>query len=233
MGFEEDILSFPAIAAQLEFLAWRDAQLEAISLQLEDAFHDLLDDLLKQVESASIVNLVRSSIALRSSTEAIIQRWGADQLATALSRAEAELDQAILQLPGKVDLDSDVWEQVAKALPAIAGVGLIGASLAAIPTVISFATVSTSVFAFWGMSAISWPLFAVGAAGIGVATLTGSQTLKFAEKTARGKLCSRLHREASRQVFGIGEKAGARCMLSDIQAAIVKAGQNRFQGAIS
>ena len=45
----------------------------------------------------------------------------------------------MLQLPGKVNLDNDVWEQVTKALPAIAGVGLIGASLAAIPTVISFA----------------------------------------------------------------------------------------------
>lgn len=233
MGFEEDALSFLAIAAQLEFLAWRDAQLAAISLQLEEAFPDLLDRLTKQVESTSIVNLVRSSIALKSSTEVIIQRWGADQLATALNRAEAELDQAILQLPGKVDLDSDVWEQVTKALPAIAGVGLIGASLAAIPTVISFATVSTSVFAFWGVTAISWPLFAAGAAGIGFATLTGSQTLKFAEKTARGKLCSRLQREAGRQVFGVGDKAGARCMLSDIQAAIVKAGQNRFQGAVS
>ena len=225
-------MNFQAIAAQLEFLAWRDAQLAAISSQLEEALPALLDDLAEQVESASVVNLVRSTIALKSSAEAIIQRWGADQFVKALGRAEAELDQTLLQLPGKVNLDSDVWEQVTKALPAIAGVGLIGASLAAIPTVISFATVSTSVLAFWGTSAISWPLFALGAAGIGVATLTGSQSLKFAKDKARRKLCLRLHREAGRQVFGIGEKPGARCMLSDIQAAIVQAGRNRIQGAI-
>lgn len=225
-------MNFQAIAAQLEFLAWRDAQLAAISSQLEEALPALLDELAEQVESASIVNLVRSTIALKASAEAIIQRWGADQLVKALGRAEADLDQTLLQLPGKVNLDSDVWEQVTKALPAIAGVGLIGASLAAIPTVISFATVSTSVLAFWGTAAISWPLFALGAAGIGVATLTGSQSLKFAKDKARQKLCLRLHREAGRQVFGIGEKPGARCMLSDIQAAIVQAGRNRFQGAI-
>lgn len=225
-------MNFQAIAAQLEFLAWRDAQLAAISSQLEEALPALLDELAEQVESASIVNLVRSTIALKSSAEAIIQRWGADQLVKALGRAEADLNQTLLQLPGKVNLDSDVWEQVTKALPAIAGVGLIGASLAAIPTVISFATVSTSVLAFWGTAAISWPLFALGAAGIGVATLTGSQSLKFAKDKARQKLCLRLHREAGRQVFGIGEKPGARCMLSDIQAAIVQAGRNRFQGAI-
>ena len=225
-------MNFQAIAAQLEFLAWRDAQLAAISSQLEEALPALLDELAEQVESASIVNLVRSTIALKSSAEAIIQRWGADQLVRALGRAEADLDQTLLQLPGKVNLDNDVWEQVTKALPAIAGVGLIGASLAAIPTVISFATVSTSVLAFWGTSAISWPLFALGAAGIGVATLTGSQSLKFAKDKARQKLCLRLHREAGRQVFGIGEKPGARCMLSDLQAAIVQAGRNRIQGAI-
>lgn len=204
----------------------------AISLQLEEALPVLLDELTVQVERASIVNLVRTTIVLKSSAETIIQRWGADQLVKALGRAEAELDQALLQLPGKVNLDSDVWEQVTKALPAIAGVGLIGASLAAIPTVISFATVSTSVLAFWGTSAISWPLFALGAAGLGVATLTGSQSLKFAKDKARRKLCLRLHREAGRQVFGIGDKPGARCMLSDIQAAIVQAGRNRIQGAI-
>ncbi|WP_149141469.1 hypothetical protein [Gemmobacter caeruleus] len=225
-------MDFQAIAAQLEFLAWRDTQLAAISSQLEEALPALLDELAEQVESASVVNLVRSTIALKSSAEAIIQRWGADQLVKALGRAEADLDQTLLQLPGKVNLDNDVWEQVTKALPAIAGVGLIGASLAAIPTVISFATVSTSVLAFWGTSAISWPLFALGAAGIGVATLTGSQSLKFAKDKARQKLCLRLHREAGRQVFGIGEKPGARCMLSDIQAAIVQAGRNRIQGAI-
>lgn len=225
-------MNFQAIAAQLEFLAWRDAQLAAISSQLEEALPALLDELAEQVESASLVNLVRSTIALKSSAETIIQRWGADQLVKALGRAEDDLDQTLLQLPGKVNLDSDVWEQVTKALPAIAGVGLIGASLAAIPTVISFATVSTSVLAFWGTSAISWPLFALGAAGIGVATLTGSQSLKFAKDKARQKLCLRLHREAGRQVFGIGEKPGARCMLSDIQAAIVQAGRNRIQGAI-
>ena len=80
-----------------------------------------------------------------------------------------------------MNIDGDVWEQLSKAAPAIAGVGLIAASVAAIPTVVSFATVGTSVFAFWGTATISWPLFALGAAGIGIAALTGSQSLRIAE----------------------------------------------------
>lgn len=229
-------MQFQAIDAQLEFLAWRDTQLAEISLQLENSFPSLLDDLTSQVERAGRFNLIRSSVSLKSSTEAAIQLWAANELNVALSRAEAELDQVILQLPSRVNLDTDVWVQLTNALPALAGVGLIGASVAAIPAVISFATIvtpATSFLIFWGAAAtstISWPLFALGAAGIGVATIAGSQSLEAAENRARRKLCSRIHKEASRQVFGIGEEPGARCILSDIQAAVVKAGQNRIQG---
>ena len=224
-------LQFQAVDTQIELLAWRDAQLTEISLQIENAFPALLDHLTDQVERAGIYDLVRSTIALTSLAEATIQLWAAEQLDIALVRGEAELDQAILEFPGKVNLDGDVWDQVTQALPALAGVGLIGASVAAIPTVISFATVSTSVLAFWGTASISWPLFAAGAVGIGVMTLTGSQSLKLADEKIRANLCNRLHREAARQVFAIGEKPGTRCLLSDIQAAIVQAGQNRIRGA--
>lgn len=224
-----------AIDAQLEFLAWRDAQLAEISLQLEEAFPDLLDELSTHIELAGVVDLVRSTLALKSSTEAIIQRWGAEQLDAASSRAEAELEDVLLQLPGGLNLDSDIWEQGSKALPAIAGAGLIAASVAAIPAVFSFATTVTPAtgFLIFGSAAtvtLSWPLIALGATGIGVATLAGSQSLKSAETRARKKLFGRVHKEAGRQVFGIGEKPGARCILSDIQAAVVKAGQNRIQG---
>lgn len=223
-------MSFQAIAAQLEFLAWRDAQLAATSAQVEDAFASLLDDLTSQIDRAGILDLARSSVTLKSSADGVMQRWFAEQLDAARHRAEAELDYALMQMPGGVDLNGGLWEQGAKFVPAIAGVGLIAASVAAIPTVISFATVSTSVLAFWGTASISWPLFAVGAAAIGLAALTGSQSLKLAEESARTKLRERLHREAARWVFGIGNKPGTRCMLSDIQAAVIKAGENRIRG---
>lgn len=223
-------MRFQAIAAQLDFLAWRDAQLAAISLQLEEAFPALLEELTARVEQAGVADLVRSTIALKSSAEELIQRWSAAQLETALLRAEAELDQTLLQLPDNLNLDSDVWEQITKALPALAGVGLIGASVAAIPAVISFATVSTGVLVFWGTTTISWPIVALGAAGIGVAALAGSRSLTFAMDEARARLCRRLQHEAGRQVFGIGQEPGARCILNDIQAAVVQAGQNRIEG---
>jgi len=224
------MLKFQAIAVQLEFLAWRDAQLSVISLQLEDAFPALLDELSRKVEEAGILDLAWSTVSVGSSTEALIHKWGADQLVTAMHRAEAELTEALAQIPGGLNLDSDIWQQVSKTLPAVAGVGLIAASIAAIPTVVSFATVGTSFLAFWGTAAISWPLFAVGGLGLGIATLAGSKTLQYADSGARSSLTLRIHTEAGRRVFGTGEAPGARCILSDIQAAVVQAGQNRIKG---
>lgn len=223
-------MKFEAVTAQLDFLAWRDEQLSAISSQLETAFPVLLAELTAQIESAGRWNLVTTTVRLRAAATAAIERWTKTQFEAALSRAKSELDLAILQMPGGLDLDSGVWEQVSKALPALAGVGLIGASLAAIPTVVSFATVTTSFLAIWGTASISWPLFAVGTVGVSVLALTGSKSVKFAEDKARRSLCNRVHQEAARQVFGIGQKLGTRSILSDIQAAVIQAGQNRIEG---
>lgn len=224
-------MKFQAIAVQLEFLAWRDAQLSAISLQLENAFPALLGELSRKVEEAGVLDLAWSTVSVGSATEALIQKWGADQLEVSMHRAEIELTEALTQIPGGLNLDSDIWQQVSKAVPAIAGVSLIAASVAAIPTVVSFATVSTSFLAFWGTAGISLPLLAFGSLGLGIAALAGSKTLQYADAGARSSLTLRIHAEASRRVFGISEAPGARCVLSDIQAAVVQAGQNRIKGA--
>lgn len=223
-------MNLTAVDAQLEFLAWRDEQLIAISSQLEENFPALLDALKNEVEQASSWELARSTLALSSNAEKLITRWAADQLSKALSRAEAELDQTILQLPDRLSIDGDTWDQLTNALPAFAGVGLIAASVAAIPTVISFATVGTGFFAFWSTAAISWPLFALGAAVVGVASYSGSETLKYAYDSARKRLCDRVSKEAERQVFGLGQSPEERCILSDIQAAVIQAGQHRIEG---
>ncbi len=195
--------------------------------------------LTSQIEKASVFNLVRASLALKSSAKEPIERWGAAPMEIALRRAEAELDQTLQQLPGDIHLDVRTRDQVTKALPAIAGVSLIGASVAAIPAVLTFTTAVpasrglqilriTSIVPFVSVAAV--PVLAFGAVGIGVAALAGSQSLEFAREKARAKLRDRLHSEAERQIFGIGQKPSVRCILSDIQAAVAKAGQNKIEG---
>lgn len=223
-------MTLTAIDAQLEFLAWRDDQLIEISDQLEENFPVLLMALKDVVDQSSTWELAQATFALTSNAEELITQWAAEQLSEALSRAETELEQTILQLPDRMSIDGDTWDQVTNALPAFAGVGLIAASVAAIPTVISFATVGTGFLAVWSTAAISWPLFALGAAVIGVASYSGSETLKYAYDSARDRLYDRVSKEAERQVFGLGQSPGARCILNDIQAAVVQAGQHRIEG---
>ena len=224
-------MSYQKIAAQLEFLAWRDGQLATISTQLEDALPSLLHDLALQVENESTFTLATSTARLRSSASKRILQWGRAEMQTALKRAESDLEETLASLPGDINLESGVWKDLSSTLPALAGAGLIAASVAAIPTVVSFATVSTSMFALWGTAAISWPLFTIGAVGIGVSALVGGTTVKVAKDKLRRNVSNRLQRETERQVFGLGEKPGARCLLSDIQAAVVQAGRQRILDA--
>lgn len=217
-----------ALQAQLDFLAWRDAQMEAISEQFEDALPELIQELREKVEGADVKTLAWSSLHFKEAASAEIAQWSAQQTKIALERAEAELEDTLSHLPGDLDLRFSVQEQLTEAAPAIAGVGLIALSVAAIPTVVSFATVSTSILAFWGTAAVSWPLFAVGAVGIGVATLLGSHSLSWAQQKARANLWERLEAEVGRKILGIGQHPSGRCLLNDVQAAVVQAGLNRI-----
>lgn len=223
-------MNLQAIAAELEFLAWRDAQLREISLQLEAAFPALLDDLERQVNDAPTSDLVFSRSLLGSKAESLIKDWSARQLTAALARAEVELEHTLRKLPDPLSLDPASREQVIAALPVLAGVGLIGASLAAVPPLISFARVGATALTFLATGTISWPLLVLGAIGTGVTALAGRQALKFAHDEARSRLCMRFQRAAQRQVFGIGRKPDERCTLSDIQAAVLQAGRRRIQG---
>lgn len=221
-------LAEASLQAQLEFLAWRDSQMLAISTQLEDALPDLLSDLREYVDNAGIGTLAWSSASLKKTANGALAQWSKQQTSIALERAEAELEDAITHLPPDIRLNADIWEQLSEAAPALGGVGLIALSLAAIPTVVSFATVSTSIFAFWGSAAVSWPLFAVGAVGISAATLLGSQSLTWAQQKARNNLWLRLEAEAGKQILGLSQHPTDRCLLNDIQAAVLRAGLNKI-----
>lgn len=218
-------MSFQDITLQIEVMAWRDNALTAISDQMEKNFPALVDDLTAQVDALSISDLVSSAISLTSTAEKMIEDWTAKQMQDACHHAEQELEKTLKNFSGEMSLVQDTWDQLSSALPAALGVGLIGASIAVIPTVISFAKVGSSILAFWATSTISLPLFAVGVAGIGITSAAGAGTLKYAEGKARDLLKSKLTQEAERLVFGISENPKDRSVLHKIQANVVQKGQ--------
>ena len=222
-------MSFQDVALQIEVMAWRDNALTAISDQLEKNFPALVDDLTAQVDQLSISDLTSSAVSLTSTTEKMIEDWYAKQMQEACHHAKQELEKTLQNFSGELSLARNTWDQLSSALPAALGVGLIGDSVPAIPTVISLATVGSSVLAFWATSTISLPLLAVGMAGIGITSAVGAGTLKYAEGKARDFLKSKLTQESAQLVFGISENPKYRSVLHKIQAIVVQQGQERIK----
>lgn len=220
-----------AIHTSLEVLIWRDEQMAAISEQLEDAFPALLAELDHLADEGSLMSVAIATVGVYTAAGAAIKAWSEEQSRIAVARAETELEHTLTSLSADFAAGSSAWDSAATAIPAVAGVGILAGSLAAIPTVISFATITTSSFAFFATSTVSWPLFAVGAAALAIASYTGSSALSHAASQARASFKRRLHDAAARAVFGTGLALDARCLHNDLQALVVTAGRNRLQEA--
>lgn len=161
--FAEPPMNESDIFARMELMNWRDEQLERISLQFEDNYPTLVGRIDAKIDEAGTLGLAWSEAQLGKDISAICSEWAQEQARLALERTEAALAEFQAKLDLEFSLDPGVTERLFAMAPALASAGLAAASIAAVPTVISFATISTSVLAFVGVSYVSWPLFTVGA----------------------------------------------------------------------
>lgn len=191
---------------------------------MEEAYPLLLAQLAKRIDQATHLDLVRSSVSLQKDTGAIVRSWANAQAQIALQRTKAAFEDFALD----ANLDQDLQTKLRAALPALAGTGLAALSLAAIPTVISFATVTSSTFVFFTTTAVSWPLFAVGSLALVVAAFVGRGLIDRGVAGLRVTLHRRADALAASAVFGLGAKPGQRNVLEDIQALALKAAANSF-----
>lgn len=217
------------LSIPIALLDWRDRQLEAISEQLEDALPQLVDQLKAWVDQASILDLVGANLGPNADQNAIIDIWKSEQIRRAVRRADEAMSAALRSLPPDPGGLTDATPELGQLLPAAAGVGLLAASIAAIPTVVSFATITSSSLAIFTISTVSWPLMAVGAAGVATATFLGSTLVTRAHASWREGIKSRLRAWAYKQMLGLGAPRGARSLLSDLQAMVTVAGSNRME----
>lgn len=221
------------LAAELDFLAWRDAQMAAITDQLETALPALLDDLFAETQQAGKLAMLRAGLTSRATAERRIAVWGEEQTRLALLRADGALAGLMVAHASELSRNPALRKQAGDLLTSVAGVGLIAGSLAAVPAIIAAATVTTGgVFGLFATSTISLPILAMGAAGVGLASLTGVKLFDGAiGGIANEAVHSRLARAVERQVLGLGAEPDARSLLSDIQAAVLTAGQTRIGAA--
>jgi hypothetical protein len=213
----------------LALLDWRDRQLEAITEQLEDAMPALLSQLDALVEQSSSWKLAWREVITSKEIIAMVDAWKAEQLRMAVKRAEEEMSAALQNLPQHPGRHGISGSDMGTLLPAAAGMGLLAASIAAIPAVATFATVTSTSFAVFAVATLSWPLLAVGAAGVATAAVLGSTLLNRADNRWRQNWKERQRSWAYRQMLGLGEPRGARSFLSDLQTVILVAGTNRLE----
>lgn len=108
-------MNHQSIAAELEFLEWRDEQLSAVHEQLQSAFPALVSKLEEMVQHADRLTLVRSTLSLRSSSDKIIRDWSAEQSKIACAKASEQLDIVLEAHGGSVDLQPGMRDQVSGA----------------------------------------------------------------------------------------------------------------------
>lgn len=214
-----------SMETQLGLLEWRDGQLEAITNQLEAAYPTLVAETVARISAMTSFAVGRAHLNPRPLAESLIAPWAAEQSRIAVKRAEASLSDLISTL----HLDSGMGAHLSAALPALAGVGMLAVSVLGLPALVSYATITTTSFFVFSTSTISLPILLVGGTVLAGMSFAGVKAFDQAKDKMRAHLAARVQGLALSAIFGHGLAPDARCLLNDLQAAVLKAGQTRLE----
>lgn len=191
---------FAIIQGRLRLIEWRNRQTERITTQFEAAWPELEAAIDRHVAALSLIGVARAHGNVRGATQTVLAPWVEAQTEIAAVRAEDDLAQVIALLPGD-GIASHAWT----VLPAVGGIGLIAASVLVAPAML------------------------VGGAAAAILTLTGSSVVGKAAQRGRSHLAQRMKRQARSAIFGDGRNPSDRCVVSDTQAAVLKAAQTALE----
>lgn len=212
---------FAIIQGRLRLTEWRNSQTEQITSQFEAAWPELDAAIEQHVAALSLIGVARGHVDVSGAIQKLLGPWVEEQAKVAAGRAQDDLADIIALLPAE-GMASHAWT----VLPAVGGAGMIAASVLAVPAVVSFATTVT----MFGLTVTtSTPLLLAGGTVLAAMSLTGSKVVGKAAQRGRDHLAERMKRQARSAVFGDGRKPSDRCVVSDIQAAVLKAGQTALE----
>lgn len=219
-------LDLMVLESRLKVIDWRDNELAAITEQLEQSFPVLLMQIESLVAKMSALQLRRAEINPRKLTAELVAPWATEQSRIAIDRAENDLGALIDTLKHEGGLGA-----VATALPALAGVGMLAASVLGLPAVVSYATVTTTSLLFFSTSTVSIPLLLAGGTVLAGLSLAGVSVVGRTQDRLRSHLVARIAGQARVAIFGTGLAPEARCLLNDLQAAVLKTGETQLASA--
>ncbi|PWE48707.1 hypothetical protein DEM26_16535 [Thioclava sp. NG1] len=223
--FETIAFDLNELEARIQLLDWRDDELIAITNQLEDAFPSLVSSIESHIAKMSAIRVTRAQLRAKTLAKELIEPWAEEQCREALARAE----ESISTLVGELDLKTDLGDHFHAALPALLGVGTLTASVASLPAVVSFATVTTSTLVFFSTSAVSVPLLLAGGVALTGLSLAGMKGVDYALDKSRARLALRIINLANTAVFGAGLPANSPSLITKLQAFVLRAGANKLE----
>lgn len=204
---------FAIVQGRLRLTEWRNSQTEQITSQFEAAWPGLDVAIEQHVAALSLIGVARAHANVRGATQELLAPWADVQAKAAAVRAQDDLADIMALLPSD-GIASHTWT----VLPAVGGLGLIAASVLAVPAI-----------SFTGLAFLGSPVLLTGGAVLAVLTLTGSSIVGKSAQRGRDHLVKRMKRQARSAIFGDGRDASERCIVSDIQAAVLKAAQSALE----
>ncbi len=211
-------------------MTWRDEQLEAISQQIERNFPELTSRIDEQINNAGTLDLAWSQVQLGKKISELCAEWSKEQAEQAVEKTESALADLWIKLEPEFSIDPGLRDRFLSAAPALASVGLAATSIFAVPSVVTYATISTVILGFsFGTPYISLPLLGLGAGALGVSAFVSRSLYDRAINSWRAALRRRAHKRAEEAVFGLGAPASQRTILDDIQALAIQATANSME----
>ncbi len=205
-------------ADELEMIRWKQARFEEITQVVEEALPELMTDIEETVASMSTYTASKSQVFPDGLWKNLFEPWAK----RTASLVEARMEKEIGELTASFSEKGTLGEALRVARPAIAGAGVLAASLAAIPSVVSLGTITTTSFFVLSTTTISWPIIAVGGAGLAVTSFAGSKGVKWLADKNRVRLVNRLQGRALTATLGHGLTPGDRSFVTDLQAATLR-----------
>lgn len=204
--------------SELKMIRWKQARFEEITSVVEDALPELLTNIEKTVASMTSIRASKAQLFSDGLWKELFEPWA---LQTA-SLVEAQMEEQIQELVASASEKGTLGQALRVARPGLAGAGVLAASLAAIPAVISLATVSTTTFLVFTTTSISWPILAVGGGGLAVTAVAGGSGVKWLGDKNRLHLVKRLQQRALTAALGYGLSLSERSLVTDLQVATLR-----------
>lgn len=204
--------------SELNMIRWKHARFEEITIVVEDALSELMANIEDTVASMPTIRASKAQVFPDGIWKELFEPWA---MQTA-NLVEAQMEVEIEELVASTSEKGTMGEALRVARPALAGAGVLAASFAAIPSVISLATLSTTSFLVFTNPLISWPIIAVGGAGLAVTTYAGGSGIKWLGNKNRSHLVNRLQQRALTAALGYGRASAARSLVTDLQAATLR-----------